>query len=640
MTPALGPRPLRRLAAALVAWCLAFACGTSSAAPSTWTLGSVVLHACRAGSAYCGVLDRALDPDGSFAGRIPLYFEFYRHRKTGPARGTLAATEGGPGYSATESRGDYLALFAPLRDDYDVLLMDNRGTGRSGAIDCPELQKAPKWTIENVARCGALLGERAPFYGTAYAADDLAAILDALGIAKIDLYGDSYGTFFEQVFALRHPTLLHSLVFDGPYPVNGPDYAWWPNYAPAMRDKFNIACRRSPACAALPGDSIDHIMPVLQQLRGQPDGLAAAARLAITMFASAPALASIRELDAAARAYLAQDPTPLERLMQETAVAVDSRDPTDDPTQWSAGLAAAVMCHDQPQIFDMHLAPALRVADRDRALAERRLHAPDTYAPFSIDEYRAMPLDYNFLDQCVAWPGRAGEELQPAFADIPALVISGELDNMTTVADGAAVAHAFKRGRQVLIINGLHVNALPRGRSGCAAVLVRRFLRTGNTGDESCALRAPPIRLLARFARQSAKIAPAIAAPGCAATPQQLQVVAASVLTLGDVWTRATEDSAQDIPGLRGGHYTVQAADGVVRVSLAGLRWTEDVAVSGRTERSVQRGGLTEAHVDTQGPRGITGHLHISWSEDAPDAGVLILGVLSGTRISATTALP
>ncbi len=38
---------------------------------------------------------------------------------------------------------------------------------------------------------------------------------------RIDLYGDSYGTYFEQVFAIRHPNLLRSIVLDGAYPLNG-----------------------------------------------------------------------------------------------------------------------------------------------------------------------------------------------------------------------------------------------------------------------------------------------------------------------------------------------------------------------------------------------------------------------------------
>jgi len=51
-------------------------------------------------------------------------------------------------------------------------------------------------------------------------------VLEALGIAQVGLYGDSYGTYFAQVFTLRHPQRLRALVLDGAYPLDGPDYPW------------------------------------------------------------------------------------------------------------------------------------------------------------------------------------------------------------------------------------------------------------------------------------------------------------------------------------------------------------------------------------------------------------------------------
>ena len=290
----------------------------------------------------------------------------------------MVATEGGPGYPATLSRDDYLALFDPLRDSHDVLIMDNRGTGQSGAVDCAALQASSRWTSAGVGACGDTLGPRAPLYSTAYAADDLAAILAALGIAKIDLYGDSYGTYFEQVFALRHPALLHSLVLDGAYPLDGPDYAWYPNYAPAMRDKFNLACRRSPACAVLPGTSLDHIAPALTLLRGDARSVEARdadgrlesfradpAALATVMFAAAPALASVRELDAAARAYAGGDPAPLLRLMAETRSAGSHGKPAEVERGSCRGR------HVSRSAADRRYAPCTRAARR-RARAHHR----------------------------------------------------------------------------------------------------------------------------------------------------------------------------------------------------------------------------------------------------------------------------
>ena len=310
----------------------------------------MVLHRCE-GAAWCGVLPRALDPESAAGGTVPIYFEYYPHTGADAPAGTLVAAEGGPGYPTTDSREDYLALFAPLRAGYDVLLMDNRGTGRSGAIDCRELQTAPQLTEGNIGACGEWLGRAAPLYSTALAADDLAAVLDALAISRIGLYGESYGTYFAQVFALRHPDRLRSLVLDGAYPLSGPDYPWYPNYAPAMRRKFDTACERDPACHAIPGSSMDHIAPALAQLRAHPfaahvrDGpgrlmrfTAGASELAILMFANSPAYASVRELDAAARSFAGGDRLPLVRLMAETSGSVDSRDPTNSSMEFSAGL--------------------------------------------------------------------------------------------------------------------------------------------------------------------------------------------------------------------------------------------------------------------------------------------------------------
>jgi pimeloyl-ACP methyl ester carboxylesterase len=601
-----------------------------------------------------------LDPSGAIPGRISIYFEFYPHTGGGTPAETLVATEGGPGYPATLSRDDYLALFKPLRTSHDVVLMDNRGTGKSGAIDCRELQTGEKWTVESVAACGESLGDRAALYSTAYAADDLTAILEALDVRQIDLYGDSYGTYFEQVFALRHPHTLRSIVLDGAYPLDGPDYAWYPTYAPAMRAKFNIACQRSKTCAELPGSSIEHVAPLIERLRAAPfaahavdgDGrertfTANASLLATVMFASAPALASVRELDASARAFMEDDRAPLLRLMAETLSGVDSRDPTADATKWSAGLAAAVMCQDPPQIFDMRLAPGPRAADRDRAIAERQRAFPDTYAPFTIDEYRAMPLDYSYLDQCVAWPvsppGHPAGQVVPAdaaYPDIPALILSGEFDNITTMAEGEAVAKAFKHGRQIRLANSFHVNALPRARSACGAEIVRRFIATQEPGDVGCAEQVPPLPLVPRFARKAAQLEPAIGLNGNSADDLSLKWVSAAVFTAGDVLTRLGGKSTGEGQGLRGGSFRVTLHGGSVRIALHHVRWTEDLAVSGTIDKPADRAGTVRARLALEGPSGLAGRLTIQWQEVAPEAGALVRGTIGAAAVVAQTPAP
>lgn len=644
------------LAATLAGAGAADALGTDAAAGLR--VGHMTLHRCQSPAPWCGTLLRPLDPSGAVPGKLGVYFEYYPHSAAGAAAGTLVATEGGPGYPATGSRAEYLALFAPLRARYDVLIMDNRGTGRSGAVDCRELQNAAALTEAGIGACGRSLGRSAPLYGTALAADDLAAVLDALAIGRIGLYGDSYGTFFAQTFALRHPDRLRALVLDGAYPLDGPDYGWFPHYAAATREKFNLACRRAPACASVPGSSLEHIAPALGLLRQRPftarvrddDGRVAtftadAAALAIVMYGGSPAYASVRELDAAARAFAAGDQAPLLRLMAETFGSVDSRDPTRAPEKFSAGLAAAVFCQDSPQIFDMRLPPEQRSAQRDRLIAAREHTEPRMYAPFTFDEYRHMPLDYTFIDECVGWPviaqGPPAAPLVPAgarYPGVPVLVVSGELDNMTTVADGAAAAARFPHARHLVIANSFHVNALPGARSECGALLVRRFFDGLDVGDTACAARVPAVRLVPRFARSARELAPATALAGNQADAAELSAVSAALFTAEDVLTRAEEHGPGNALGLRGGSVASEALGTGLKLTLKEVRWTEDVAVSGQLE-CPGRTRSVRAHLRLQTSGG-GGTLEIAWPEGASAARATVHGNLDGRAVIAQAPAP
>src|ERR1035438_1905739 len=70
----------------------------------TLLVGSIELRPCLSAAAYCGRLDRPLDPTGAIPGRISIHFEYYPHSGSDQPVGTLVATEGGPGYPATLSR--------------------------------------------------------------------------------------------------------------------------------------------------------------------------------------------------------------------------------------------------------------------------------------------------------------------------------------------------------------------------------------------------------------------------------------------------------------------------------------------------------------------------------------------------------
>jgi pimeloyl-ACP methyl ester carboxylesterase len=419
-----------------------------------------------------------------------------------------------------------------------------------------------------------------------------------------------------------------------------------------MRDKFNLACARAPECASLPGNSLQHIAPALARLRARPlaahvrdaggrvrDFTADASQLAIVMFGGSPAYATVREVDAAARAFTAGDSLPLLRLMAETLGSVDSRDASRSPQNFSSGVAAAVTCGDPPQIFDMALPPAQRVAQRDALIAQRTRAAPATYAPFTIDEYRRMPLDYAFIDECVRWPASARAPRVAGvldYPDVPVLVVSGELDDMTSIADGTVVAAHFPHARHVIIANGFHVNALPHSRSECGAQLVRRFMASLSPGDVSCAAAVPPVRLVPRFAQLAGDLPAAHAERGNDASVDELRVVTAVLLTCEDVIVRAAENGAGAGSGLRGGSFAAEAVGAGYRLQLRDVRWTEDVGVSGHIDWP-GRSGSVHASVQLAGSDGV---LELAWAEGVSGARATARGRLGDHAVVASAPAP
>jgi hypothetical protein len=325
--------------------------------------------------------------------------------------------------------------------------------------------------------------------------------------------------------------------------------------------------------------------------------------------------------------------------MAETRDEVDSRDATRSPQIFSAGLAAAVFCQDTPQIFDMRLPVPQRLVARDTVLAQRRRAYPETYAPFTIDEYRGMPLDYAFIDECVRWPAVTAPPLPPAgarYPDVPVLVLSGEFDNMTSVADGAAAAAHYPHAHHVIIANSFHVNALPRARSDCGAQLARHFLETLAPGDEQCATHVGPVRLVPRFARSVYELDPARATSGNQAGPAALRAVSAALLACADAISRAENGAGRGV-GLRGGSFTVAAAGEGLHLTLNELRWTQDLAVSGHIEWP-GRSGLVHAVLTVRGAQ--NGALDLSWPEGVAGARGSAHGKLGGAAVSADAAAP
>ena len=593
--------------------------------------------------ALCGSIPRPLDPEVASGETIDIYFELYPARNQRQPLGTIVAVEGGPGYSTIASRDYYLELFDPLLSERQLLLVDNRGTGSSGAIDCPELQSYEGDYLANVRLCGEQLGDTSDLYGSGLAADDMAAVLDALAISQVDLYGDSYGTFFAQTFAVRHPDRVRTVVLDAAYPVEDQD-PWYRDINRAVVDSFRTVCERDPGCAALGNDPIETIRKLADALEADPlegsardaDGVMREVYIDAPMLSYLTGVATYgvpvyRELDAAARAYLDQDdPIPLLRMAAEQTYYGDA----GAVEEWSEGLYIATICNDYPQLWDINAPLADRPAQFEAAVLELRSQDPEAFAPYTIDQWLASP--WTEFESCMGWPAPSiWVSPYPAnhvYPDTPVLVLVGDIDSITSPEGAEKAAGFFPNSTFVEVANVAHVTALV-DYSRCASDLVVRFVQSGgDAGDVGCASGYNEIRVVEHFPTTLE----AVDVPAGVGTGAGGQAVVAAAHTMADMMTRWYSMVGEDGVGLRGGRFhTTGLTD--VAFKMSKLLWVDDLSVGG-TVRWDRATGAIVGHVTMKGA--IAGTLTITWNDWQPLAQAHAVGVVDGQRIDWWFAAP
>jgi pimeloyl-ACP methyl ester carboxylesterase len=635
--------------AVLVTAMLVAGCATASTAPSDGGApGAASLPRCQdVGSAFCGTVTVPLNRAHPALGTISVGYEWYP--ATGRSEGTVLGIDGGPGYSTTSARQQYLTLLGPVRDHRNLLLVDLRGTGRSSPLDCPNLQHyrsdQPRSVyLDAVASCGAQLGDASDAYTTSAGVADVIAVLDQLRVAKVDYYGLSYGTWFGQVLAARHPDRLSSLTLDSAYPVVGLDPMFLGNLA-ATGPAFDRVCQRSTACRDSGTHGWADIVALIDRLRTRPlQGVTADA--VISLIGSLDDKAAYHDLAAAARAAVEHsDPVPLQRLIDDSGGSDDSGKIRD----FSSGMFHAVVCTDYPHPFDIRAEPAVRA--RQLADATARIAASAT-APLTPAEWVYSdpgPLDALTIDACLRWPHPRNDPAPPMSAPptpatVPALVLSGDLDTNTAPGDGAntLASLALTPRRLVTVPNTTHVTAMS-DTGTCAADIVRAFIRapaTLGTLDTSCTDRVPEVRAVGIYPREMAAAIPATQAPGSSADPDDLRLGAVAVATAGDALYQYQHGDGTEGTGLRGGTWKVAGgADAQANIALSNAEWVSDVQVSG-TVTLMSTTSAATADLTVNAPDGQLWRFSARWDSSGPAALATVTGTHGDHRVDATVPAP
>ncbi|MDG1483960.1 MAG: alpha/beta hydrolase [Myxococcota bacterium] len=441
--------------------------GCDQTAPPSQTLPLTPCHVTGLDAeSLCGTLSVAEDPSAPDGEAIDLHVLVIPAVSPNPEPDPLFFLAGGPGQAASDVAATMMPALARIQKRRNLVFVDQRGTGQSARLRCPEpgaLTLAEELALdvsEASADCLASLDTDPGLYTTPIAMDDLDAVRAALGYDTINLYGVSYGTRAGLVYMRRHPERVRAAILDGVAPMEmvlGLEFAR--DGEAALTAVFDD-CAADPACAeAFPTlaadfqgllDSLPRPITFTQGRTGEPEEIVLTRELFVggvrSQLYSTP-FASLLPL--AITDAVAGDFSPI--MAQTVGFSEGVVDSISD------GMQLAVLCAE-----DAHRLPA-------------------DPGPFVDGTFLGDTVVADFAAMCAGWPRPALPDgyYAPVHSDAPILLLSGGLDPVTPPRWADLAAETLPSSRH-LIAPGAGHNVAPLG---CVPRLMAEFIDAGSATD-------------------------------------------------------------------------------------------------------------------------------------------------------------
>ena len=397
-------------------------------------------------------------------------------------RQTLFYLVGGPGLAATPLADLVAQSHATTRSTHDIVLVDQRGTGGSNALDCTLYGNegdvagylGDQFPVEPLRECAQRLTSRADLtqYTTTNAADDLDAVRARLGVDRIDLDASAYGTRVALEYLRRYSGHVRSVVLQGVVPedVSLPLTA----AADAQRavDRVLADCAADPFCRTS--------FPLLRQ------------ELAtlLTRFASGPLSVRVqhpRSADSATVTLTRSVFADRLRLMlystglsRRIPIAIHRAHEGD----WTPFVTFAYEL--SRVVFDQIDAGAHLSA----MCGDDMTGSPDARTTFLGDSRATM-----YRRACAAWPHANPTRPRPVTTQAPVLLVTGALDPVTPPRFAESVARGMPNATTLIVPAMAHAGA-PRCVEGVVAAFVARGSLQGV--DTSCVAEIRPPNFVTR----------------------------------------------------------------------------------------------------------------------------------------------
>ena len=429
------------------------------------------LSPCRA-ERRCGTFHVPVDPRDPAAGTIGLNVIVLPagDGSVEPA-GALVPITGGPGGASTLMADWADTTFSSVTPRRDVVLVDQRGTGKSRPLFCPfpnlvSARSSPEEVRAYWLACLGEIGFDPRRLTTAVAVHDLDALRAELGYDRLDLYGISYGATVVQYFLLRHGDRARTAILDGGTLLDVPVFERWARVNQTMLDRLFERCARQAACRrAFPAPGRD-LRAILARLDRKPARFAGR---------------SIRRDDVATTIQLlsrrpetaAHIPSLLRRAARDGVVSIipAMRRLAPDSPPSPQLMSWAIMCSE----------PWARSEPAETA----RLGRGTYLGPTMVRAARSTAALCSTMPPFEPVPG-AERRVSSA---VPTLVVVGAQDPQDPLENVAGVRDVMPNAR-VVVVRGAGHGAV---NHGCTADLANAFVLRGSAAglDTRCTARAP-----------------------------------------------------------------------------------------------------------------------------------------------------
>lgn len=417
----------------------------------------------------CGWVSVERHPEAPDGRTIRLFAARIRALGHGPLGDPVVYINGGPGIATVDSLVPALPQsrsLALLREGRDLILFDQRGSGRSEERLCPELgarlnaieaqgldpeaeEEATRVAYRACRAAATVAGFDVDAYTTSATVADLEAVRRAFGIRRWNLASVSYGALVAMHAMRTHPATIRSVILSSPYPPNSASWAEQESSTAAGYAAIDRACTAQPACRERFGALLPKLEAVVLRLERAPlrigDRRITGRLFAQALWPMAVQSTMLRFVPLAIDGAHSGDNVLIGRLVAAFASG-------DAFGESSPAQGYAISCHESGRTEPFY--------------ARARSLYPGLVSSAPDDSWDRL---------CAAYrPGFARPEFfAPVASDIPTLIFAGTLDPATPLVDALHATRFLTRSTFVQVDGASHA---PLGRDECTRSIAAAFL--------------------------------------------------------------------------------------------------------------------------------------------------------------------